>query len=335
MLFSMKKKYGLITALTLTLIPNKITASFLTNMLVFISDLGKSLDEMNKKNRELFIKDFEKKPKKETEEPQSTSEKPLKKRGFATLAGAIPEDVIEIVTYLQESEKLKALGAEMPRGILLVGPPGNGKTAIARAIAEEVGASFHAESAASFMEMYVGVGPKRVREIFAQARESASKSELKKAIIFIDEIDAIGGKRLGSTDHPEQRNTLNELLNQMDGFTQSSEIIVLAATNDAGYLDDALKRPGRFDRIVEIPLPNKESREAIIRLYTEPPRKHCLLDENFATLAQQSAGFSCAELKDLVNEAAIFAVREKASSITYEHCLSSLKKAREKKRLSR
>ena len=176
---------------------------------------------------------------------------------FKNLAGKIPKDVLEITEFIKDSNKFAAIGAKMPRGVLLVGPPGTGKTSIARAIAGEVEAYFVAIAASEFIEMFVGNGPRRVRELFASARAAVSSGLYKKAIIFIDELDSIGGARNAVFDAggAEYRNTLNELLHQMDGFNLDESIFILGATNREQDIDPALKRAGRFDRIVEITLP--------------------------------------------------------------------------------
>ena len=321
----------------------------LTSFFAFCSHIAQGLDEMNKKNREELYNDLQPllpetwKDKKKTEneqlhEPEKNKDEQEKKVDFKNLAGKIPEDVKEILLFLKDPSQLEALGISEPRGILLVGPPGNGKTSIARAIAGECNASFFSATGSEFIEMYVGVGPKRIRELFEKARDSLAKGTYKKSIIFIDEIDAIGGKRTSSNDGgaTEYRNTLTALLTEMDGLDQNKNknIIVIAATNTASFLDAALKRPGRFDRIVEIPMPDKESREAILYHYTLYPkqRKHSLNTEDFALLAEKSHGLSAADLQSLVNEAAIFALRDKASVITCMHFEQAVKKIRENKK---
>ncbi len=323
----------------------------LTSFFSFCSHIAQGLDEMNKQNREELYNNIEPmlpetwKNKKNTDSSTTDTthenkelEKQEKIVGFKNLAGKIPEDVKEILLFLKDPSQLEALGISEPRGILLVGPPGNGKTSIARAIAAECEASFFSATGSEFIEMYVGVGPKRIRELFEKARNSLAKEGYKKSIIFIDEIDAIGGKRTNSNEggSTEYRNTLTALLTEMDGLDQNKNknIIVIAATNTASFLDGALKRPGRFDRIVEIPMPDKESREAILYHYTLYPkqRKHQLSTEDFALLAEKSHGLSAADLQSLVNEAAIFALRDKASIITSIHFEQAVKKIRENKK---
>jgi cell division protease FtsH len=242
---------------------------------------------------------------------------------FANLAGEIPEDIREIVEFIDNPERFTRVGAKRPKGILLYGPPGTGKTSIARAIAGEAGAEFFHASGSEFVEVYVGIGPQRVRELFEKARQAP------KALIFIDEIDAIGSKRSGE-GNSEYRNTLNELLNQMDGFKQSN-ITVIAATNRPEDLDSALLRPGRFDRLVEIGLPNAASRIAILRHYCSEITylgDLATLDE----LAIKMGGFSGADIKNLVNEAAVFAARENVQSVAEDHMRKALQKTLNQKR---
>lgn len=234
---------------------------------------------------------------------------------FKNLAGHIPKDVLEITEFIKDNNKYAAMGAKMPRGILLVGPPGTGKTSIARAIAGECGAFFIAISASELIELFVGSGPLKVRDVFMRARNAVTSGAYKKAIIFIDELDSIGSR--DGLENAEYRNTLNELLHQMDGFTVNDAIFVLAATNRQGVIDPALKRAGRFDRIVEIGLPDAESREAILRLYTQSIKHQ--KDIDFGYLARQSNGMSGADLKNIVNEAAISAVRLHAKETKQEH----------------
>jgi cell division protease FtsH len=224
---------------------------------------------------------------------------------FADIAGyeGSKAEVMEVVDFLKNPERYARAGARGPKGVLMVGPPGTGKTLLARAVAGEAGVPFFALSGSSFVEMFVGVGASRVRDLFADARKRAP------SIIFIDEIDAIGGRRgpggFGSNDEREQ--TLNQLLSDMDGFEPSATVVVMAATNRAEILDDALLRPGRFDRTVEIPLPNQKERAAILAIHARG--KTLDPDVDLDALSRGTPGFSGADLANLVNEAAINAVR--------------------------
>jgi cell division protease FtsH len=212
-------------------------------------------------------------------------------------------EVMEVVDFLKHPDRYAEAGAVGPKGVLMVGPPGTGKTLLARAVAGEADVPFFALSGSSFVEMFVGVGASRVRDLFADARRRAP------SIIFIDEIDAIGGRRgpggFGSNDEREQ--TLNQLLSEMDGFEPGASVVVMGATNRAEILDAALLRPGRFDRTVEIPLPNQRERTAILAIHGLG--KHLGPDVNLDAVSRGTPGFSGADLANLVNEAAINAVR--------------------------
>jgi cell division protease FtsH len=231
------------------------------------------------------------------------------------------EECYEIISYQVNNTNYKKLGAVLPKGILLEGPPGVGKTYLAKAIATETNSSFITMSGSEFIEMYVGVGASRVRELFKMARTNSP------SIIFIDEIDAIGGKRSGGSggSHREHDQTLNQLLTEMDGFKDNSEIIVLAATNRKNTLDPALLRPGRFDRHIHISLPDKYSRSQILKLYLgEKKRKERGI--NITTIAELTDGFSGADLKNLINEAAILAARRGGEKIKSADLTNAMEK---------
>jgi cell division protease FtsH len=231
---------------------------------------------------------------------------------FADVAGlkAAKQDLSEIVQFLKEPERFRRLGGRIPRGVLLVGPPGTGKTLLARAVAGESGVPFFSISASEFIEMFVGVGAARVRDLFAEAKRSAP------AIVFIDEIDAVGRSRgvgLGGA-HDEREQTLNQLLSEMDGFNRNDLTIVLAATNRPDVLDPALLRPGRFDRRVIVDRPENAARQAILRVHTKG--KPLAADVDIEQLASNTPGFSGADLANLVNEAALTATRRGALAIS-------------------
>jgi cell division protease FtsH len=231
---------------------------------------------------------------------------------FADIAGyeGSKAEVMEVVDFLKYPQRYAAAGAVGPKGVLMVGPPGTGKTLMARAVAGEAGVPFFALSGSSFVEMFVGVGASRVRDLFADARKQSP------AIIFIDEIDAIGGRRgpggFGSNDEREQ--TLNQLLSDMDGFEPGASVVVIAATNRAEILDAALLRPGRFDRTVEIPLPNQVERKAILAIHGQG--KRLAPDVDLDAVSRGTPGFSGADLANLVNESAINAVRARRNILT-------------------
>jgi cell division protease FtsH len=233
---------------------------------------------------------------------------------FADMAGAeeAKEEVTEVVDFLKDPTKFNKLGGKIPRGILMVGPPGTGKTLLARAIAGEAKVPFFSISGSDFVEMFVGVGASRVRDMFEQAKKNAP------CIIFIDEIDAVGRQRgagLGG-GHDEREQTLNQLLVEMDGFEGNDGVIVIAATNRPDVLDPALLRPGRFDRQVVVPLPDIQGREAILKVHM---KKVPLADDvKPGIIARGTPGFSGADLANLVNEAALFAAREDATEISME-----------------
>lgn len=219
----------------------------------------------------------------------------------------------EVVDYLKDPEQFRQIGGKVPKGILLVGPPGTGKTLLARAVAGEAGVNFFTISASQFIEMFVGVGASRVRDLFASAKKGAP------SIIFIDELDAVGRSRgtgLGG-GHDEREQTLNQLLSEMDGFDRHEEVIVLAATNRPDVLDPALLRPGRFDRHVVIERPDWRDREKILKVHA---RKIAMAEGiDFAAIAKGTPGMTGADLQNLVNEAAILASREKAPAVTMAH----------------
>ena len=230
---------------------------------------------------------------------------------FSDVAGAEEEkeELQEVVEFLKSPKKFSTLGARIPSGVLLVGPPGTGKTLFAKAVAGEAGVPFFSVSGSDFVEMYVGVGAKRVRDLFDLAKKNQP------CIIFIDEIDAVGRRRgagLGG-GHDEREQTLNQILVQMDGFESNEGIIIMAATNRADILDPALLRPGRFDRQINVNLPDVKGREQILKVHAR--NKPMAADVNFKTVARITAGFSGAELANLLNEAAILAARKGKKTI--------------------
>ena len=230
---------------------------------------------------------------------------------FADVAGydGVKQEIKEVVDFLRMPERFKEIGARVPKGILLVGPPGTGKTLFARAVAGEAGVGFLSVTGSDFMEMFVGVGASRVRDLFQQA------AKMGRAIIFIDEIDSIGRKRgagLGG-GHDEREQTLNQLLAEMDGFEATEGIVVMAATNRPDILDAALLRPGRFDRQIVVPLPESDERLAILKVHSQGKRMGTDIDLD--TMAKATPGMSGADLANLVNEAALFAVRRGSTHI--------------------
>ena len=231
---------------------------------------------------------------------------------FQDIAGlkAAKRDLQEVVEFLKQPERFQRLGGKVPRGVLLIGPPGTGKTLLARAVAGESGVAFYSISASEFIEMFVGLGAARVRDLFRDAKKSAP------AIVFIDEIDAVGrarGAGLGG-GNDEREQTLNQLLSEMDGFERSDLVVVIAATNRPDVLDPALLRPGRFDRRVLVDRPELAARQAILAVHAKG--KPLALDVNLQGVAQNTPGFSGADLANLVNEAALSATREGRESIT-------------------
>ena len=245
-----------------------------------------------------------------------------KKVTFADVAGAEEEkeELQEVVDFLRDPDKYTKIGARIPHGLLLVGPPGTGKTLLARAVAGEAGVQFLSISGSDFVEMYVGVGASRVRDLFDQAKKIAP------AIIFIEEIDAVGRKRgsgLGG-GHDEKEQTLNQLLVEMDGFGRTEGVIVLAATNRPDILDPALLRPGRFDRQIHVGRPDVKGREEILKVHAKGKR----LDEsvNLKTVARSTAGFTGADLSNLLNEAAIMAARANRPVLTMDDMNEALMK---------
>ena len=241
---------------------------------------------------------------------------------FSDVAGIdeAVEELEEIKDFLSNPAKYQAMGAKIPRGVLLVGPPGTGKTLLARAVAGEAGVPFFSISGSDFVEMFVGVGASRVRDLFAQAKESAP------AIIFIDEIDAVGRQRgagLGG-GHDEREQTLNQLLVEMDGFESNDSVIMIAATNRVDILDPALLRPGRFDRQIVVDRPDLKGREQILKVHCEG--KPMASDVDLAALASLTSGFTGADLANLLNEAALLAARRGKSIITNDEVTESMER---------
>lgn len=241
---------------------------------------------------------------------------------FEDVAGAeeAKEDVFEVVDFLKNPKKYTKAGAKIPKGILLVGPPGTGKTLLARAIAGEANAPFFSVSGSEFVEMFVGVGASRVRDLFKTAKRNAP------AIIFIDEIDAIGKQRGAGPGggHDEREQTLNQILTEMDGFEPGTTVIVVAATNRPDILDKALLRPGRFDRQVHIDLPDMAAREKILKVHAK--NKHLAKGTKLKEVASKTVGFSGAEIESVMNEAAIRSVKNRKKEISQEDLLQSVEK---------
>jgi cell division protease FtsH len=238
--------------------------------------------------------------------------------GWDEVAGAdeAKAELQEVVEFLRDPKRFHKLGASVPKGILLHGPPGTGKTLLAKAVAHESGAHFYSQSAAAFVEMFAGLGAARIRRLFAIARDH------RPAVVFIDEIDAVGGQR-GSDNNSEREQTLNQLLVEMDGFGSTGDLVVIAASNLLDKLDPALLRPGRFDRQVFVSPPDVTGREAILKVHT---RSKPLAECDLETIARQTSGLTGADLANLCNEAAIFAVRAHREQITQADFDSALER---------
>jgi cell division protease FtsH len=233
------------------------------------------------------------------------------------------EECKEVISYVENKNLYKEIGAEMPKGILFEGPPGTGKTLLAKAIASETNSTFMSVSGSEFVELFVGMGAARVRELFSSARQN------RPCIIFIDEIDAVGRQRGGSGgfqgSNDEREQTLNQILYEMDGFNDNEDIVVMAATNRKDVLDQALIRPGRFDRIIKIPLPDKDSRQKILEYYFSSKKTDN--DFDIGIIAELTDGFSGAELKNLINEAAIISARNNLTMIAGKYIFDAFEKS--------
>lgn len=242
--------------------------------------------------------------------------------GFDRVAGCdeAKSELSEIVEFLTEPQRFLDMGATMPRGVLLTGPPGTGKTLLARALAAEAGVPFYSLSGSDFVEMYVGVGAARVRELFEQARKNSP------CIVFIDEIDALGKAReAGTSGHNDEREqTLNQLLVELDGFDQSTQVVLIGATNRPSVIDPALLRPGRFDRQIVVDAPDRAGRLAILGVHSKG--KRIGPDVSLQKLARSTAGMSGADLANVLNEAALLAAREKAGQISQDHLHDAMEK---------
>ena len=232
---------------------------------------------------------------------------------WADVAGVeeVRGELMEVVEFMREPKRFQRLGAKVPKGLLLYGPPGTGKTLLAKAVAHESGANFYSASASSFVEMFAGLGAARIRKLFNEARKNAP------AIVFIDELDAVGAQRSGHGFNREQDQTLNQLLVELDGFEGAEQVVVMGASNRIQDLDSALLRPGRFDRQLLVPPPDLAGREAILRVHTRGKPLN-LSDVDLATVARQTSGLTGAELANVCNEAAIKAGRRDASAIAQE-----------------
>jgi cell division protease FtsH len=245
-----------------------------------------------------------------------------KKTAFADVAGCdeSKEELSEVVEFLKHPEKFQKLGGKMPRGVLLFGPPGTGKTLLARAVAGEAGVPFFSASASEFVEMFVGVGASRVRDLFEQAKKAAP------AVIFIDELDAVGRHRFAGIGggHDEREQTLNQLLIELDGFEQNQGIILIAATNRPDVIDPALLRPGRFDRQIAVPIPDMKGREEILKVHAKAVKLGP--DANLSVVARRTPGFAGADLANVINEAALLAARKNKEAVE----LSDLEEAIER-----
>jgi cell division protease FtsH len=256
---------------------------------------------------------------------RDTEEKTFKNPNITLNSWAGSEEVVEeckeIISYIENKEKYKKIGADMPKGILLEGPPGTGKTLLAKAIASETNSTFISISGSEFVELFVGMGASRVRELFNNARENAP------CIIFIDEIDAVGRQRGAGVNmaNDEREQTLNQLLYEMDGFNNNEDIVVMAATNRKDVLDQALLRPGRFDRIIRVPLPDKQSREKILEYYFNTKYINTTFD--ISSIAELTDGFSGAQLKNLINEAAIISVKNNYTKIQEKYIFDAFEKS--------
>jgi cell division protease FtsH len=230
---------------------------------------------------------------------------------WADVAGVeeVRGELMEVVEFMREPKRFERLGAKVPKGLLLYGPPGTGKTLLAKAVAHESGANFYSASASSFVEMFAGLGAARIRKLFNEARKNAP------AIVFIDELDAVGAQRSGHGFNREQDQTLNQLLVELDGFENARQVVVMGASNRIQDLDQALLRPGRFDRQLLVPPPDLSGREAILRVHTRGKPLN-LSDVDLSQVARQTSGLTGAELANICNEAAIKAGRRGASAIT-------------------
>jgi cell division protease FtsH len=258
---------------------------------------------------------------------RATPETPPNKITFNDVAGVdeAKEELKEVIEFLKDPKRFQRLGGKIPKGVLLIGPPGTGKTLLAKAVAGEAGVPFFSISGSDFVEMFVGVGASRVRDLFEQGRRAAKVSE-RGSIIFIDEIDAVGRLRFSGIGggHDEREQTLNALLVEMDGFDTQEGVILIAATNRPDTLDPALLRPGRFDRQILVPLPDILGREAILKVHSKKIRLDSSVD--LRIIAQQTSGFSGADLANLCNEAALLAARENQESVTTKELESAIER---------
>ncbi|MFI5333462.1 MAG: ATP-binding protein [Candidatus Babeliales bacterium] len=261
-----------------------------------------------------------------TEDTHDTNEAPAS-RGhkpptltLADIKGVVPQEIYDLKDFIQGAAHFIQAGATPPKGILLIGAPGTGKTSIARALAAEVDAIFITAAGSEFVEMYVGVGASRIRELFAKARKALKDNKTKHVIIFIDEIDAIGCRDNSPYHSSEDNKTIDQLLTEMDGFTKENRITVIAATNRLELVDKALRRPGRFDYIIEIPLPDEKTRREILEFYLYDPKfgRSTSGTIDLESIARKTHDFSGAELESIIKQATIVTARARRTAITQE-----------------